>query len=158
MLVTVSCILVSNINYLLRLASGTNIQTMPPTSKFCHQHPKLASRCHQYHCHLSNKDTTAISSEKPPTQAFSGILYNILYQIQSTSRNSFDAHFKFKAPTSSNFFMDSAITEETTKLEQRALEKFISSARGRYQKFECLKDIKVVGRRKLISFTSRFEI
>ena len=36
-LVTVSAILVTNIDYLFRLASGTNIQKMSPTSKFSHQ-------------------------------------------------------------------------------------------------------------------------
>ena len=40
MLVTVLAVLVTNIYYLFTLASGTNIQKMSPTSKFCHQQPK----------------------------------------------------------------------------------------------------------------------
>ena len=38
MLVTVLAILVININYILSLASGTNIHKMSPTSKFSLQH------------------------------------------------------------------------------------------------------------------------
>ena len=61
MLVTVLAILVTNIHYLFRLASGTNIPKMPPTSTFSHQHPQivtnfrwLTSRFHQHHCHRMN--------------------------------------------------------------------------------------------------------
>ena len=36
-LVTVLAVFVTNILYLLTLASGTNIQKMSPISKFCHQ-------------------------------------------------------------------------------------------------------------------------
>ena len=48
---------VTNILYLLALASGTNIQKMSPISKFCNQHPKIftniksqTSNCHQHLC------------------------------------------------------------------------------------------------------------
>ena len=34
---------ITNIHYLFTLASGTNIQRMLPTSKFCHQHPKIVT-------------------------------------------------------------------------------------------------------------------
>ena len=59
MLVTVVADFVTNILYLLALASGTNIQKMSPISKFCHQHPKIVtnikpptSTCHQHLCSL----------------------------------------------------------------------------------------------------------
>ena len=60
MLVTVFAMF-SNIHYLFTLVSGTNIQKVSPTSKLCHQHPKIVtnfksptSRCHQHklcYCH-----------------------------------------------------------------------------------------------------------
>ena len=40
------------INYLFTLTSATNIQTMSPRSKFCHQHIKLSpTLSRQHHCH-----------------------------------------------------------------------------------------------------------
>ena len=39
----VLAISVTNILYLSTLSSGTNIQKMLPTSKFCHQHPKIVT-------------------------------------------------------------------------------------------------------------------
>ena len=46
MLVTVLAmtVLVTNIHSLFILASGTNIQKMSPTSKFCHQDPKFITK------------------------------------------------------------------------------------------------------------------
>ena len=43
MLVTDLAIFVTNIHYLFTLATGTNIQKMLPTSKFCHQHQKIVT-------------------------------------------------------------------------------------------------------------------
>ena len=57
MLVTVLADFVTNILYLLALASGTNIQKMSPILKFRHQHPQIVtniksptSTCHQRLC------------------------------------------------------------------------------------------------------------
>ena len=43
MLVTVLAILVTKIHYLFILALGNNIQTVSPTSTFCHQHQKIVT-------------------------------------------------------------------------------------------------------------------
>ena len=53
MLVTVLAHFVTNILFLLLLASGTNIEKMSPISKFCHQHKVTnikspTSTCHQH--------------------------------------------------------------------------------------------------------------
>ena len=60
MLVTVLTILVTNISYFWTWASGTKIQKLLLSSKFCHQHQKIVanyksptSRCHQHLFHPS---------------------------------------------------------------------------------------------------------
>ena len=52
MLVAVLVILVANIHYLFTLASGTNIPKMSPTSKFCHQHPKIVINVKIWKCNF----------------------------------------------------------------------------------------------------------
>ena len=58
MLMIVLAILVTNINYLFTLASGTYIEKLSPTSNFSYQYLQIVtnfksptSRCHQHHCH-----------------------------------------------------------------------------------------------------------
>ena len=43
MLVTALAILVTNIHYVFIQASGSNIQKMLPTSKFCHQYSTIVT-------------------------------------------------------------------------------------------------------------------
>ena len=64
-LVTRLAILVTNIHYLFTLASGTNIQRMLPTSKFCHQHPKIVTNFTMTLTSLSLKITLGTHTNSP---------------------------------------------------------------------------------------------
>ena len=80
MLVTVSAIFVSNIFYLLTLASGSNIQKMSPISKFPHHHPKIVTNINYiYFCEF-NLIPVAIF---PSMLIFSGLIFNFFLDFDS---------------------------------------------------------------------------
>ena len=85
MLATVS---VSNIHYLITLALGTKIQRMSPTSKFCHQHPKIVINHCRWPKPVLNEGNRwqKQTNLSPHVTNQSGILYKHLNCTSSTSK------------------------------------------------------------------------